>query len=244
MPRGVQMPFKPTPSQAEAISSTKGNLPIHEALGYGKSLHDALAEVHARAARGEDVSKEEIARLLETHLHLPYAYPALKETLEKSAAKVLEKYFQDNQKDFDKIEFAEKTVEVHLGNGVAVNGRIDLVRRLDTNETTIVDLKSKDRTQPEEVTEAQLHVYALGYRELTGRDADYVEIYELDQGKRKPRSVDEAFIHDVRDKIHEAARALRASDLPATPAPTKCKACDYCKLCSVGSKYAAPKHVS
>src|ERR1700675_4550741 len=27
------------------------NAPIHEALGYGKSLHDALAEVHARAIR-------------------------------------------------------------------------------------------------------------------------------------------------------------------------------------------------
>ena len=28
------------------------NPPIHEALGYGKSLHDALAEVHSRAIRG------------------------------------------------------------------------------------------------------------------------------------------------------------------------------------------------
>ena len=44
-----------------------------------------------------------------------------------------------------------------------------LVRRIDTGETTIVDLKSTDRAQPEHVTEAQLHVYALGYQELTGR---------------------------------------------------------------------------
>ena len=67
-------------------------------------------------------------------------------------------------------------------------GRIDPVRRKDTGETTIVDLKSSDRAQAEEVTETQLHIYALGYRELTGRDADYVEIYNLDErkGSRAP----------------------------------------------------------
>jgi DNA helicase II / ATP-dependent DNA helicase PcrA len=56
-----------------------------------------------------------------------------------------------------------------------VVGRIDLVRRKDTNETTIVDLKSNDRAQDEEVTEHQLHIYALGYEELTGKHADFVE---------------------------------------------------------------------
>lgn len=29
------------------------NAPIHEALGYGKSLHDCLHEIHSRAIRGD-----------------------------------------------------------------------------------------------------------------------------------------------------------------------------------------------
>ena len=52
------------------------NAPIHEALGYGKSLHDALAEVHSRAIRGDLASTDEVPRLVATHLHAPYAYPA------------------------------------------------------------------------------------------------------------------------------------------------------------------------
>ena len=40
-------------------------------------------------------------------------------------------------------------------------------------------------------TEAQLHIYALGYQELTGKNAGLGEIYEPDDGKRKPRAVDE-----------------------------------------------------
>jgi DNA helicase II / ATP-dependent DNA helicase PcrA len=91
---------------------------------------------------------------------------------------VVQSYIHDNKADFKNIEFSEKQIEIRLEDGVGVVGRIDLVRRIDTGETTIVDLKSSDRAQAEEVTETQLHVYALGYQELTGKRADYVEIYQ------------------------------------------------------------------
>jgi len=214
------------------------NAPIHEALGYGRSLHNALAEIHARATHGDHVDEGKASDLVDTHLHTPYAYPALKDKLEAAAAKVLRDYIHDNKALFDKIEFAEKQVEISLGDGISVNGRIDLVRRLDTNETTIVDLKSSDRAQPEDVTETQLHIYALGYEELTGRRADYVEIYELDERKRKPRSVDNDFIEDVKGKVRDAAQALHRSNMPAAPTPAKCRKCDYRGLCTAGASAA------
>ena len=210
------------------------NAPIHEALGYGKSLHDALAEVHARAIRGDVAEDDEVPRLVETHLHAPYAYPALRQQLEAAAERVLRNYLHDNRALFDKIEFSEKQIEISLGDGVTMNGRIDLVRRLDTGETTIVDLKSSDRAQPEHVTETQLHVYALGYQELTGRRPDYVEVYELDERKRKPRSVDDDFIADVKKQVRGAAEALRQGALPTNPSPKKCSTCDYRGMCSAG----------
>ena len=210
------------------------NAPIHEALGYGKSLHDALAEVHARALRGDVAGAGEVPRLVETHLHVPYAYPALRQQLEQTAERVLRDYLADNATLFEKIEFSEKPIEISLGDGVSVVGRIDLVRRIDTGETTIIDLKSSDRAQAEDVTEAQLHVYALGYQDLTGRRPDYVEIYELDERKRKPRSVDDDFIADVKSKVRDAAQALRTATLPPAPAPKKCGACDYRGMCTAG----------
>lgn len=210
------------------------NAPIHEALGYGKSLHDALAEVHTRAIDGDIANDTEVPRLVDTHLHTPYAYPALRQQLEEAAKRVLHDYLIDNAELFDKIEFSEKSIEINLGGGVSVVGRIDLVRRIDNDEVTIVDLKSSDRAQAEEVTETQLHVYALGYQDLTGRTADYVEIYELDERKRKPRSVDDEFISEVQSKVHEAADALRTSDLPPAPVPRKCAACDYRGMCTAG----------
>jgi DNA helicase II / ATP-dependent DNA helicase PcrA len=210
------------------------NPPIREELGFGRSLHNALAEVHTRAIRGDYASQSDVSSLVETHLHVPFANPALKQRMEAAAEKVIGNYIDDNKADFDKIEFSEKQIDISLEDGVSVVGRIDLVRRKDTNETTIVDLKSNDRAQAEEVTEHQLHIYALGYEELTGKRADFVEIYELDQRKRKPRSVDNDFIDDVKSKVATAAEALRNNDMPAAPEETKCRKCDYCGMCSSG----------
>ena len=208
------------------------NSPIAPPIGYGKSLHDALAEVHQRAMQGSPVSEADVPELVNRHLRTPYAYDDLRKRLEEKAHQDITNYIHDNADIFQHIEFSEQDVEVHLDDGVSIRGRIDLVRRTDTDETTIVDLKSNERSQQEEVTENQLHTYALGYKELTGRDADFVEIYELDERRSLPRPVDEDFIDDVREKTQEAAAALREMRLDPAPTPLRCRQCDFSSLCS------------
>ena len=208
------------------------NSPIVPPFGYGKSLHDALAEVHRRAMRGEPVNDTIVPELVERHLRIPYASPDLLGQLEQSAKRDIANYIHDNAGKFNHIEFSEQPVEIHLDNGVSIRGRIDLVRRTDTNETTIVDLKSNEGSQEEQVTELQLHTYALGYRELTGRNADYVEIYELAERNPIPRSVDDEFIEDVRRETQDAAIALRKMQLNANPGQERCRRCDFSMICS------------
>lgn len=91
------------------------------------------------------------------------------------------------------------------------------------------------------MTETQLHVYALGYQDLTGRRPDYVEVYELDERLRKPRSVDDDFVADVKIKVQEAATTLRSGTLPAAPTPSKCRTCDYRGMCTAGRIAATTK---
>lgn len=215
------------------------NAPLAEALGYGKTLHDALAELHQRAISGEAINPGDADELIDRHLRVPFAYPTLRETMRNSAKKTVENYIEARQSEFDKIEFSEKSIEVALEDGISVSGRIDLVRRRDTNEIAIVDLKSTERAQAEELTEAQLHIYALGYRELTGKDADFVETYELDTQKRKPRAVDDDLIADVVGRVKATAQALRSNSFPATPNGIQCGRCDFNRLCSASA--SAPK---
>lgn len=209
------------------------NPPLHEALGYGKGLHDALAEAHKRALGGDLLTPSAAADLVDRHLHTPYAYPALKETLRDAAIKAIERYLTAHADDLERTVHSEKQIQVHVAPGITVDGRIDLVRRLDTDELAIVDFKSTARAQDEDVTRDQLHVYAVGYEELTGERADLVEVLNLDeQGKTIRELVEDPLLVAVRGRIRDAGDALRANDLPALATwESQCSKCDLAELC-------------
>lgn len=191
------------------------NPPIHEALGYGKGLHDALAEMHKRAIAGDLPSKAEVADLIDRHLHTPYAYPALRDQLRKSAVKALARYFDEHGDDLTKTIHSEKQIEVVVAPGVTVSGRVDLIKRLETEEVSIVDFKSTEDAQATGTTRDQLSVYALGYQELTGESADRIQVLNLDEkGDHLNEPVDAALLSSIRSKIEAVAADIRASDFP------------------------------
>ena len=210
------------------------NAPIHEALGFGKALHDALSEIHKRALHGDLVTKESASALIDRHLNAPFAYEALREKLRKAAIKAIERYFDSHGKEIANTEFSEKQIQVHIAPGITVDGRIDLIRRLDTGEVAIVDFKSSERAQAEDVTRDQLHVYAVGYHELTGNSADVIEVLNLDEkGETKREPVNDPLLTAVRDKIRDAGERLRTNNLPRLPTWQKhaCGSCDLVGLC-------------
>ena len=209
------------------------NPPLHEALGYGKGLHDALAEAHKRALDGDVLTASAAEDLVDRHLHAPYAYPALRATLRTAAIKSVERYLTDHAEDLERTAHSEKQIQVHVAPGITVDGRIDLVRRLDSDEVAIVDFKSTARAQDEDVTRDQLHIYAVGYEELTGERADLIEVLNLDeQGKTIRELVEDPLLTAVRGRIKDAGDALRDNDLPRLPVwDEKCSKCDLAELC-------------
>jgi DNA helicase-2/ATP-dependent DNA helicase PcrA len=209
------------------------NPPLHEALGYGKGLHDALAEAHKRALVGDIVGPDAANDLVERHLHTPYAYPALRESLQRAAREAVQRYLTEHADDLERTIHSEQQIQVHITPGITVDGRIDLVRRLDTDEVAIVDFKSTARAQDEEVTRDQLHVYAVGYTELTGERADLIEVLNLDeQGKTTRELVEDPLLDEVRTRIKEAGESIRDNQLPRLQVwDDKCSKCDLAELC-------------
>jgi DNA helicase II / ATP-dependent DNA helicase PcrA len=205
------------------------NPPLHEALGFGKGLHDALSEVHKKAVDGEVLGPEAAGDLVRRHLHTPFAYPELRETLAQAAVKAIERYFAVHGEEIANTVHSEKQIQVHVAPGITVDGRIDLIRKLETDELAIVDFKSSERAQDEAITRAQLHTYAVGYQELTGSSADVIEVLNLDEkGQTTREPVEEALLSGVRDQIREAGEALRANRLPRLE--HWCRSCDDCDL--------------
>jgi DNA helicase II / ATP-dependent DNA helicase PcrA len=210
------------------------NAPIHESLGYGKGLHDALSEIHKRALEGDIVTKDAAAPLIDRHLNAPFAYSALREQLRNAGIKAIERYIDTHGSEIANTEFSEKQIQVHVAPGITVDGRIDLIRRLDTGEVAIVDFKSTERAQAEDVTRDQLHVYAVGYQELTGKSADVLEVLNLDEkGKTTREPVNDPLLTAVRHKIRDAGEALRTNKLSRLPTwdEHSCGSCDLVGLC-------------
>ncbi|OGQ94609.1 MAG: hypothetical protein A2521_06185 [Deltaproteobacteria bacterium RIFOXYD12_FULL_57_12] len=203
---------------------------FHEKIGFGKSLHDALAEVHRKALDGEYLKPENVPALLDTHLHLPYAWQSLKDDMRVQADRALRRYLKENGPLLDKVEYAEQTIELKLAEGIVVHGRIDLIRRLDTREVIIIDFKSTERSQEENVTRQQLHIYALGYQQLTGSRADLVEIYNLDEGAGATvrELVDDAMLRQSEEAIVTAGREIKENRLCRME---RCGGCDFLGIC-------------
>ena len=104
------------------------------------------------------------------------AYPQLRAQLRQAAIKAVTRYLDEHRAELPRTLYSEQQVQVHVAPGITVDGRIDLIKRLDTNETSIVDFKSSERAQADDITRDQLHVYVVGYEELTGQRADLVEV--------------------------------------------------------------------
>jgi DNA helicase-2/ATP-dependent DNA helicase PcrA len=208
------------------------NAPINQALGYGKSLHDALAEIHAESIRGRIPAIADVSRLVETHLNLPYANEQTRQLLEGAARSVLSGYLVGNRDKLDKLEHVEKTIELKLADAVVVNGRIDLIRRTDRNEWVVVDFKSSERVQAEDLTTRQLQVYALGFEQLTGTRAHLIEVHNLDDGGVNRQLVDPRLIAETMGEIEQAGRQLRANRLPRLERWCgTCGTCDFAGVC-------------
>ena len=215
------------------------NPPIAEALGYGKGLHDALFEMHDRVLQGEEIDVDCVPELVERHVYLPFAYRDLRQTLSAAAMRRLEAYIAERGATFADIEHAERPIEIDLGDGIRVTGRIDLIRRRSTNEVIVIDFKSNDRTQQEEVTDLQLRVYALGYEQATGERANEVVVDNLDDLSHPRRDgVTPGMLQEAATAVRQVGERLRGNAYPRHPSGIDdaardhtCRRCDLVGIC-------------
>jgi len=207
--------------------------PLQKELGFGKSLHDVMAEIHKRAIEGDIATAEEAEDLVDRHLNLPFANKAAADQLRPAAEMAVRRYLERHGATLHQTRYSEQPIEIHPVPGVTVTGRVDLIKRLDTNETSVVDFKSSERAQAEDLTRDQLHLYVLGCRELTGENADVVEVLNLDEAGRDTRElVDPEVMTSLGKRVTEAADSLRTNQMSRLDNwCSSCASCDFAGIC-------------
>lgn len=190
------------------------NDPLSPRIGYGKSIHDSLMEIHKRSRDEEIPEENNLEKILEGHLSFPYAIEKTKETMKKRALTAITKYYNDYKQDFKNLEHIEKNIEIDFGNGIIVNGRIDLIKKRDLDgkpKTYIVDFKSKFDPNKDKISMKQLEIYALGYERLTNKKADFLQIYDFDKGKPESKEVLEKDLISIEKEVINAANNIKSN---------------------------------
>ncbi len=208
--------------------------PIVPALGYGNVLHEIVCNIHKAALEGKNLSKEEVKLMIDEAFYLPYATPKLEENMYRSVSRAINNYVEHNRDEMKNVQMAEADIEINMGDGIKVNGRIDLVKKIldDKGEQiAIVDFKTANKKVIESINKEQLKIYALGYQELTGTTADYMEVYQLDSEHKAREAITDDVIEEVKKDITNAATNIRANNLPRKCNKENCSKCHLNYLC-------------
>ena len=210
--------------------------PYTTAQGYGKMLHEIMMHIHREWIEGNTLTHEQIDKIAEDALYLPFASETQIRTSLEGAKSCAQAYVAQNAADADKMIAAELDINIEMGDGISVNGRIDLVRKIEEDgkeSVAIVDLKSAGKDAEQCLNAEQLKIYALGYAQMVGKSADYLMIYNLDEpdgSKNAKEEIRQDAIDQVQVKIKSAAEHIRNSDLPRCVG-AMCEKCYVKGLC-------------
>lgn len=208
--------------------------PFSERMGYGNALHEIVRNINLAAIAGKAITEEFVQQTFDQLFYLPYATPKQQQMMRESAKRAIAKYVQRNAETMGNIRFAESEIEIDMGDGVTVNGRIDMVKEVvidGEKRTVIVDFKSANKRVLDAIKTEQLKIYTLGYQRLTGRLADFMEIYHLDSENTAREPVGADLIEGVETEIKQAADSIRRNDLSRRCSKESCSKCRLGHLC-------------
>ena len=207
----------------------------HHAVVYGSALHKAVEFYLRRRAAGNFTSLADFLRAFEdAWRNEGFLTREHEEQRKRAGIQALTRFYHEEEASGDKPAAVEQEFGFALGP-TRVRGRLDRVD--DTPDgPVIVDYKSSDVTEPKKADQRareslQLKIYALAWREMTGRLPVRVELSFLESGLVGRYRPTEADLAEAREAIEAAARGIRQRRFDPTPGYQTCRYCPYNQIC-------------
>ena len=205
--------------------------PLDIRMGYGQSIHSMLDYIHKHWQTLNLDDDQEIWRIVERYIHLPYASKILIETEKKKAFEKIRAYIINNKARFKNILFSEKRIDYKFSDYFFIDGKIDLIRDDVNQELTIVDFKSDKSVLSQVQIKNQLMLYVLGYESMKKERISYIESYDVNETKptRIPITDDDRESFKKELSAHEntikTGNYLRHCDVDPDHKNKYCKGC-------------------
>jgi DNA helicase-2/ATP-dependent DNA helicase PcrA len=207
----------------------------HHAVVYGETLHRVVEHYLRRRAAGLDTPLADLLAVFDAEWRnegfLTRAHEAARQEAGRAA---IRRFWEDEEASGTRPSHVEREFGFTL-DGDRVRGRWDRVDEL-AGTAVIIDYKSSDVRQLERAEERaadslQLKLYALGWREMTGRLPARVELRFLESGLAGRYAPTDDDLGEAADAVREAAAGIRGRRFAATPSYQACRFCAYSQIC-------------
>ena len=207
----------------------------HHTVVYGSTIHAVVEFYLKRRVEGNYTSLEDVlAEYDKKWLNQGFLTWEHQEARKSAGREALTRFWHQEEAEGVKPTHVEKDFAFSIGPN-RVRGRFDRVDE-DLLGATIIDYKTSEITRQRDAdrrvaSSLQLKMYALAWREMSGRLPQRVELRFIEShvtGSHAPTDEDtEAAVSAVR----AAAEGIRARRFDATPSRQACRSCAYGQIC-------------
>jgi DNA helicase-2/ATP-dependent DNA helicase PcrA len=207
----------------------------HHTVVYGSTIHAVVEFYLKRRAEGNYTSLEDLLAEYERKwLNQGFLTWEHQEARKAAGRAALTRFWHQEEAEGVKPTWIEKDFAFSVGNN-RVRGRFDRVDE-DLLGGVIIDYKTSEVTRQREADRRvadnlQLKMYALAWRDMTGRLPQWVELRFLETnvvGRRVPTAAD---LDEAVTAVEAAAAGIRARRFDATPSRHACRYCAYSQIC-------------
>src|SRR5438445_1112185 len=207
----------------------------HHSLVYGSTIHEVVEFYLKRRVEGNYTSLDDLLAEYDTKwVNQGFLTWEHQEARKAAGREALTRFWNQEETAGVKPTYIEKDFAFSLGP-TRVRGRFDRVDE-DLLGAVIVDYKTSEVTKQKEAdrrvaASLQLKMYALAWRESSGRLPQRVELRFIDShvvGRHTPTEED---VHEALTSVEAAAAGIRARRFEATPSRNACRWCAYRQIC-------------
>ena len=207
----------------------------HHTVVYGSTIHAVVEFYLRRRVEGNYTSLEDLlAEYDRKWLNQGFLTWEHQEARKAAGREALARFWHQEEAEGVRPTWVEKDFAFSIANN-RVRGRFDRVDE-DLLGATIVDYKTSEVTRQKDADRRvdenlQLKLYALAWREMTGRLPEWVELRFIETnlaGRRRPTEAD---LDEARAAVVTAAAGIRARRFDATPSRQACRYCAYSQIC-------------
>src|SRR5262245_8167423 len=207
----------------------------HHTVVYGSTIHAVVEFYLKRRVEGNYTSLDDLLEEYDRKwLNQGFISWEHEEERKRAGRAALIRFWHQEEAEGVKPTHIEKDFAFSVGHN-RVRGRFDRVDE-DLLGAVIVDYKTSEVIRQKDADRRvaqnlQLKMYALAWREMTGRLPQWVELRFIEThvvGRHEPNEAD---VQEAIAAVETAAAGIRARRFEATPSRQACRYCAYNQIC-------------